>query len=80
MCVHVFFLVDETIGTNMVAGILSGAISSAVANPTDVLKVVPIYQGVCSYIDCFDSNCDASNTEAVFVINGVTRRVSCAPH
>lgn len=30
---------DETILTNVVAGILSGAISSAVANPTDVLKV-----------------------------------------
>lgn len=30
---------DETIYTNVAAGVLSGAISSAVANPTDVLKV-----------------------------------------
>lgn len=30
---------DETIITNVLAGILSGTISSAVANPTDVLKV-----------------------------------------
>lgn len=30
---------EETIATNVVAGVLSGAISSAVANPTDVLKV-----------------------------------------
>lgn len=32
-------LADETIVTNVVAGVISGAASSAIANPTDVLKV-----------------------------------------
>lgn len=30
---------DETLLINVVCGILSGVISSAIANPTDVLKV-----------------------------------------
>jgi len=30
---------EETIVTNVAAGIVSGALSSAIANPTDVLKV-----------------------------------------
>lgn len=34
-----FTITDETIYTNVTAGVLSGAISSSVANPTDVLKV-----------------------------------------
>lgn len=33
--------VDETLLVNVVCGILSGVISSAIANPTDVLKVSP---------------------------------------
>lgn len=34
-----FYLSDETLLTNVVCGILSGVISSTIANPTDVLKV-----------------------------------------
>ena len=30
---------EETIVTNVAAGVVSGALSSAIANPTDVLKV-----------------------------------------
>lgn len=32
-------LSDETLLTNVMCGILSGVISSSIANPTDVLKV-----------------------------------------
>ena len=32
-------LSEETVYTNVAAGVVSGALSSAVANPTDVLKV-----------------------------------------
>ena len=32
-------LLDETLVTNVMCGVLSGVISSAIANPTDVLKV-----------------------------------------
>ncbi len=40
VCFDLFiFIVDETIATNVAAGIMSGTISSAIANPTDVLKV-----------------------------------------
>lgn len=42
-CVHTFTahcpLSDETLLTNVMCGILSGVISSSIANPTDVLKV-----------------------------------------
>ncbi len=31
--------IDETIYTNVVAGVISGAVSSSIANPTDLLKV-----------------------------------------
>ena len=37
ICLHL--PVEETIATNVMAGVLSGAILSSVANPTDVLKV-----------------------------------------
>ena len=32
-------LSEETVYTNVAAGVVSGALSSAIANPTDVLKV-----------------------------------------
>lgn len=32
-------LSDETLLTNVMCGVLSGVISSSIANPTDVLKV-----------------------------------------
>ena len=34
-----FLSIEEFLLTNIIAGMLSGAISSAIANPTDVLKV-----------------------------------------
>lgn len=34
-----FYFSDETLLTNVICGILSGVISSTIANPTDVLKV-----------------------------------------
>lgn len=33
-------LADETLFFNMVAGMVAGGVSSAICNPTDVLKVV----------------------------------------
>lgn len=35
--------VDETLMINVLCGILSGVISSSIANPTDVLKVIHTY-------------------------------------
>lgn len=36
---HSSLLADETLLTNVMCGVLSGVISSSIANPTDVLKV-----------------------------------------
>lgn len=35
--------IDETLIINVLCGILSGVISSSIANPTDVLKVIMFY-------------------------------------
>lgn len=43
-------LSDETLLTNVMCGVLSGVISSSIANPTDVLKV-----DICTHEDCVDS-------------------------
>lgn len=37
---YFFHGVDETLMINVLCGILSGVISSSIANPTDVLKVI----------------------------------------
>ena len=34
-----FFQTDETLFYNGIAGVIAGAVSSAICNPTDVLKV-----------------------------------------
>lgn len=39
-------LSDETLLTNVACGVLSGVISSSIANPTDVLKVGICYMTV----------------------------------
>ena len=38
-CVCLLLCAGESLYTNIVAGVLSGATAAAVANPTDVLKV-----------------------------------------
>ena len=42
---HSSLLADETLLTNVMCGVLSGVISSSIANPTDVLKVA--FWGLC---------------------------------
>ena len=37
--VILFSFADETLYYNVIAGIIAGAVSSAICNPTDVLKV-----------------------------------------
>lgn len=37
------YAIDETLMINVLCGILSGVISSSIANPTDVLKVIMCY-------------------------------------
>ena len=39
LSLSLFLSIEEFLLTNIIAGMLSGAISSAIANPTDVLKV-----------------------------------------
>lgn len=40
LCINVFIsATDETLPINVLCGVLSGVISSSIANPTDVLKV-----------------------------------------
>lgn len=47
---------DETLLTNVACGILSGVISSSIANPTDVLKVC---QHACLCLFCTPSGSDS---------------------
>lgn len=42
-----FSLSEETLLTNVICGILSGVISSTIANPTDVLKVAIFSREAC---------------------------------
>ena len=39
-----FFFAEETLGRNVVCGIIAGVVSSSIANPTDVLKVSILLQ------------------------------------
>lgn len=44
MCVIVMVVsVEGSLPTNVIAGMMSGIMSSSIANPTDVLKVMLIY-------------------------------------
>lgn len=49
-------LSDETLLTNVMCGILSGVISSSIANPTDVLKVA-----IRTHENCVGSPCCCCN-------------------
>lgn len=58
MTVYSFFFSfsDETLYYNVLAGVIAGAVSSAICNPTDVLKVFFQRGKLCqskSYIFCF---------------------------
>ncbi|XP_070614421.1 brain mitochondrial carrier protein 1 isoform X2 [Erythrolamprus reginae] len=44
-CVMFFLIADETLLINVICGVISGVISSALANPTDVLKIRMQAQG-----------------------------------
>lgn len=52
-------LSDETLLTNVACGVLSGVISSSIANPTDVLKV-----GFYIHKDCAGFCCCAQSKAA----------------
>lgn len=39
MCIYFCPFADETLYYNVIAGVIAGAVSSAICNPTDVLKV-----------------------------------------
>lgn len=53
-------LSDETLLTNVMCGVLSGVISSSIANPTDVLKVA-----ICTHEDSAGSPCCCPSEIAV---------------